>query len=91
MQYPEEVTEQVAVRMRLTRVGSTKNPIYRIVVVDQRARRDGRAIETVGHYNPRTEPSSIDIDADKAKAWLAKGAQPSRTVQRLLAIKGIEK
>lgn len=87
---PEEVTEQVAVRMRLTRVGSTKNPIYRIVVVDSRTRRDGRAIETVGHYEPRTEPSAIEIDADKAKAWLAKGAQPSRTVKRLLAIKGID-
>ena len=77
--------------MRLTRVGSTKNPIYRIVVVDQRARRDGRAIEMVGQYNPRTEPSTIEIDADKAKAWLAKGAQPSRTVKKLLAIKGIQK
>ena len=77
--------------MRLTRVGSTKNPIYRIVVVDQRARRDGRAIEMVGQYNPRTEPSTIEIDADKAKAWLAKGAQPSRTVKKLLAIKGIDK
>jgi small subunit ribosomal protein S16 len=77
--------------MRLTRVGSTKNPIYRIVVVDQRARRDGRAIEMVGQYNPRTEPSTIEIDADKAKAWLAKGAQPSRTVKKLLAIKGIGK
>jgi len=88
---PEGVTKQVAVRMRLTRVGSTKNPIYRIVVVDQRTRRDGRPIETVGHYNPRTEPSSIDIDADKAKAWLDKGAQPSQTVKRLLAIKGISK
>jgi len=87
---PEEVTEQVAVRMRLTRVGSTKKPIYRIVVVDSHARRDGRAIETVGHYDPRTEPSAIEIDADKAKAWLAKGAQPSRTVKRLLAIKGID-
>jgi small subunit ribosomal protein S16 len=88
---PEGVTKQVAVRMRLTRVGSTKNPIYRIVVVDQRARRDGRAIEMVGQYNPRTEPSTIEIDADKAKAWLAKGAQPSRTVKKLLAIKGIDK
>ena len=77
--------------MRLTRVGSTKNPIYRIVVVDQRARRDGRALEMVGQYNPRTEPSTIEIDADKAKAWLAKGAQPSRTVKKLLAIKGIQK
>jgi small subunit ribosomal protein S16 len=77
--------------MRLTRVGSTKNPVYRIVVVDQRTRRDGRAIEMVGQYNPRTEPSTIEIDADKAKAWLAKGAQPSRTVKKLLAIKGIDK
>jgi small subunit ribosomal protein S16 len=85
------LTKQVAVRIRLSRVGSTKNPIYRIVVVDQRARRDGRAIETVGHYNPRTEPSSIDIDADKTREWLAKGAQPSRMVKRLLAIKGIDK
>ncbi len=81
----------MAVRMRLTRVGSAKNPLYRIVVVDSRTRRDGRAIETIGHYNPRTEPSSIDIDADKAKAWLAKGVQPSRTVKKLLAIKGIDK
>ena len=81
----------MAVRMRLSRVGSTKNPLYRIVVVDSRTRRDGRVIETIGHYNPRTEPSSIDIDADKAKAWLAKGVQPSRTVKKLLAIKGIDK
>ena len=79
----------MAVRMRLTRVGSTKNPIYRIVVVDSRARRDGRAIETIGQYNPRMEPSLIEIDADKAKGWLSKGVQPSRTVQKLLKIKGI--
>ena len=77
--------------MRLTRVGSVKNPIYRIVVVDSRTRRDGRAIDTIGQYNPRTEPSTIDIDADKAKEWLAKGVQPSRTVKRLLTIKGIDK
>jgi len=80
---------QVAVRMRLSRVGSVKNPIYRVVVVDSRARRDGRAIETIGQYNPRTEPSTIEIDEAKAKEWLAKGVQPSRTVKRLLAIKGI--
>jgi small subunit ribosomal protein S16 len=77
--------------MRLTRVGGTKNPIYRIVVVDSRARRDGRAIETIGQYNPRGEPSFIEIDAERAKEWLAKGVQPSRTVKRLLAIKGIDK
>jgi len=77
--------------MRLTRVGSTKNPVYRIVVVDSRARRDGRAIETIGQYNPQLNPSLIEIDADKAKKWLGEGAQPSRTVQKLLSIKGIEK
>ena len=81
----------MAVRMRLTRVGSVKNPIYRIVVVDSRARRDGRAIETIGQYNPRMEPSLIEIDAEKAKKWLGEGAQPSRTVKKLLSIKGIEK
>jgi small subunit ribosomal protein S16 len=79
------------VRIRLTRVGSTKNPVYRIVVVDSRARRDGRAIETIGQYNPQLNPSLIEIDADKAKKWLGEGAQPSRTVQKLLSIKGIEK
>ena len=81
----------MSVRMRLTRVGSVKNPVYRIVVVDSRARRDGRAIETIGQYNPRTEPSTIEIDADEAKEWLAKGVQPSRTVRKLLSIKGIDK
>ncbi len=80
----------MAVRMRLSRVGSTKNPIYRIVIADARAPRDGRFIETIGHYTPRLEPSSIDIDKVKASDWLKKGAQPSRTVKRLLARKGIE-
>jgi small subunit ribosomal protein S16 len=75
----------------LTRVGSTKNPVYRIVVVDSRARRDGRAIETIGQYNPQLNPSLIEIDADKAKKWLGEGAQPSRTVKKLLSIKGIDK
>ena len=81
----------MAVRMRLTRVGSTKNPVYRIVVVDSRARRDGRAIETIGQYNPRVQPSLIEIDEQKAKKWLGEGAQPSRTVKKLLSIKGIAK
>lgn len=81
----------MAVRIRLTRVGSTKNPIYRVVVADSRARRDGRVIETIGHYDQRTEPSRIEIDVDKARAWLAKGAQPSDTVKRLLKVKGIDK
>jgi small subunit ribosomal protein S16 len=76
--------------MRLSRVGSTKNPVYRIVVADSRSKRDGRTIETIGQYNPRHNPSLIEIDADKASAWLKNGAQPSRTVKRLLAIKGID-
>jgi len=75
--------------MRLSRVGSAKNPIYRIVVADARSPRDGRSIETIGQYNPRQTPSLIEIDADKAVAWLHKGAQPSRTVKKLLSIKGI--
>ena len=76
--------------MRLSRVGSAKNTIYRIVVADARSPRDGRSIETIGQYNPRQTPSLIEIDADKATAWLQKGAQPSNTVKRLLAIKGID-
>ena len=70
----------MAVRIRLTRVGATKQPTYRVVVADGRSARDGRAIETLGHYNPRTEPVEFKVDEDKAKAWLAKGAQPSDTV-----------
>jgi small subunit ribosomal protein S16 len=79
----------MAVRIRLTRVGATKQPSYRVVVADSRSARDSRAIETIGHYNPRTEPVEVDIDADKAKAWLAKGAQPSDTVVRLFRNAGI--
>ena len=80
----------MAVRIRLSRVGGAKNPIYRIVVADSAARRDGRSIETIGQYNPRQTPSLIEIDADKARAWLDKGAKPSDTVKRLLAVKGID-
>ena len=79
----------MAVRIRLTRVGATKQPTYRVVVADARAARDSRAIEIIGHYNPRTEPIELNIDADKATAWLAKGAQPSDTVLRLLRTAGI--
>jgi small subunit ribosomal protein S16 len=79
----------MAVRIRLTRVGATKQPSYRVVVADSRSARDSRAIETIGHYNPRTEPIEVNIDADKAKAWLAKGAQPSDTVSRLFRNAGI--
>jgi small subunit ribosomal protein S16 len=79
----------MAVRIRLTRVGATKQPSYRVVVADSRSARDSRAIETLGHYNPRTEPIEFNVDADKAKAWLAKGAQPSDTVVRLFKQAGI--
>ena len=79
----------MAVRIRLTRVGATKQPSYRVVVADARSARDSRAIETLGHYNPRTEPVEFNVDAEKAKAWLAKGAQPSDTVVRLFKQAGI--
>ena len=74
----------MAVRMRLTRIGSKKNPIYRVVVADSRSPRDGRFIEIVGRYNPQTDPSTIDLDETKVKEWLAKGAQPSDPVARLI-------
>jgi small subunit ribosomal protein S16 len=76
----------MAVRMRLTRVGSKKNPIYRVVVADSRSPRDGRFIEIVGRYNPQTDPSSIELDEDKVKDWLGKGAQPSDAVAKLIKI-----
>jgi small subunit ribosomal protein S16 len=79
----------MAVRIRLTRVGAHKQPAYRVVVADGRSARDGRALETIGHYNPRTEPVELVVDADRAKAWLAKGAQPSDTVARLFKQAGI--
>jgi small subunit ribosomal protein S16 len=79
----------MAVRIRLTRVGATKQPSYRVVVADSRSARDSRSIETLGHYNPRTEPVTFTIDADKTKAWMAKGAQPSDTVARLLRAAGV--
>jgi small subunit ribosomal protein S16 len=79
----------VAVRMRLTRVGSKKNPIYRVVVADQRSPRDGRFIEIVGRYNPQTEPSLIELDETKVKDWLGKGAQPSDAVAKLIKAAGI--
>ena len=79
----------MAVRIRLTRVGATKQPTYRVVVADGRTARDGRSIETLGHYNPRADPIEFQVDADKAKAWLAKGAQPSDTVLRLFRQAGI--
>ena len=79
----------MAVRLRLTRIGGRKNAIWRVVVADQRSKRDGRVIETVGHYNAQTEPSTIVIDEERARSWLARGAQPSDTVRKLLHIQGI--
>jgi small subunit ribosomal protein S16 len=79
----------MAVRIRLTRVGATKQPTYRVVVADSRKARDSRSIETIGHYNPRSEPVEVNIDADKAKHWLDRGAQPSDTVARLFRTAGI--
>ena len=79
----------MAVRMRLTRVGSKKNPIYRVVVADSRSPRDGRFIDIVGRYNPQHDPSLIEFDEAKVKEWLAKGAQPSQPVARLLKAKNI--
>jgi small subunit ribosomal protein S16 len=78
------------VRMRLRRVGSRKNPIWRIVVADRRSPRDGRTIETIGHYNPQADPSVIVVDEERARHWLDHGAQPTRTVAGLLRTKGIE-
>ena len=79
----------MAVRMRLARVGSKKNPIYRVVVADSRSPRDGRFIEIVGRYNPQTDPSTIEFDEAKVKDWLGKGAEPSGAVARLLKVKNI--
>ena len=79
----------MSVRMRLARVGATKQPAYRVVVIDSRNSRDGRALDIIGHYNPRTEPVELHIDADKAARWLSQGARPSETVGRLLRRAGI--
>lgn len=77
------------VRMRLTRVGSKKNPIYRVVVADSRSPRDGKFIDIVGRYNPQTEPSVIELDEAKVRDWLGKGVQPTEAVARLLKVKKI--
>lgn len=79
----------MAVRLRLRRIGSHKNPVWRVVVADQRSKRDGRVIETVGHYNAQTDPSTIVLDEERIRDWLARGAQPSETVRKLLRTQGI--
>jgi small subunit ribosomal protein S16 len=80
----------MAVRLRLTRVGGKKDPVWRVVVADQRSPRDGRFIETVGQYNPQTEPSTIRLNEERIRDWLAKGAQPTPQVRKLLKIQGID-
>jgi small subunit ribosomal protein S16 len=80
----------LAVKMRLTRVGSKKNPIYRVVIADSRSPRDGKFIEIVGRYNPQTDPSTIELKEDKVREWLAKGAQPTDSVRKLLKVQGID-
>jgi small subunit ribosomal protein S16 len=76
----------MSVRIRLTRIGGRKDAVWRVVVADQRSPRDGRVIETIGHYNARTEPSSVDLDLERARAWMARGAQPTTQVRHLLRI-----
>jgi small subunit ribosomal protein S16 len=79
----------MAIKLRLTRVGSKKNPIYRVVAADARSPRDGKFLEIVGRYNPQTDPSTIDLDDDRIRDWLSKGAQPTEAVARLIKVKGI--
>ena len=79
----------MAVKIRLTRLGSKKAPFYRIVVADSRFPRDGRFVEEIGYYNPLTEPAEIKVDADKAKTWIKNGAQPTDTVNSLLKKAGV--
>ena len=79
----------MATRIRLRRMGRKKQPTYRIVVAERLAARDGQFIETLGHYDPRTEPVTIHVDADRAKHWLSEGATPSDTVRSLLKKAGV--
>lgn len=79
----------MATRIRLRRVGRKGQSYFRIVVADQRAPRDGRAVATIGHYDPRADPAKIDVNKDQALAWLAKGATPTDTVRSLLKKAGV--
>ena len=74
----------MAVRIRLTRVGATKRPAYRVIAIDKRRSRDGRALEILGFYDPLTEPATVQIDRAKIQEWIGKGAQPSETVVKLM-------
>ena len=79
----------MAVRLRLTRIGGKKDPVWRVVVADQRSPRDGRVMETVGQYNAQTDPSTIVLDEERIRSWLERGAQPTDTVRKLMRIQGI--
>ena len=79
----------MAVKIRLRRIGANKTPFYRVIVADSRSPRNGRFIEEIGTYNPLTEPAEVKIDAEKAKTWIANGAQPTETVKALLKRNGI--
>ena len=81
----------MAVKMRLTRMGKKKKPLYRIVVADSRNARDGKVIDEIGTYDPNTDPSTFKLDEEKAKKWLANGAQPTETVGKILKLANIEK
>jgi small subunit ribosomal protein S16 len=76
----------LAVRIRLSRVGATKRPSYRVVAIDSRRPRDGRALEILGYYDPLTEPATVQIDAERVAAWVGKGALPSATVTKLMKL-----
>ncbi|MCQ2518031.1 MAG: 30S ribosomal protein S16 [Lachnospiraceae bacterium] len=81
----------MAVKIRLRRMGYKRNPIYRIIVADSRSPRDGRCIDEIGTYNPNTDPSEFKVDEEKAKQWLANGAQPTEVVNKIFKLAGIEK
>ena len=80
----------MSVRLRLTRIGGRKDPVWRIVAADQRSPRDGRVLEILGHYNAQTDPSTVKVDEEKVRGWLARGAQPTDTVRKLLRTQGID-
>ena len=80
----------MAMKLRLTRMGSKKRPFYRIVAMDSATRRDGRALDYIGHYNPMADPAEIDVDAEKVAKWIERGAQPTDTVAALLRKAGVK-
>ena len=81
----------MAVKIRLKRMGQKRAPVYRIVVADSRSPRDGRFIEEIGTYNPNTDPSTFNVDAELAKKWLNNGAQPTEVVGKIFKLAGVEK